>query len=119
MKLRLSQASLFTSIISAIDSQAKELGIEHFGATVRQLNSMVKAANDIVAAMDKDDIPSTMGMGLRAWLQCDDIGLSSRCMAYVLANGPRAEANHPHDADDFARCHRFLIAVPEATSGTN
>ena len=35
-------------------------------------------------------------------------------MAYVLADGPHAANNNPHDPSDFNRCVGFLNAVPEA-----
>jgi hypothetical protein len=61
-------------------------------------------------------------MGLRAWIDSDETGLSSRYLACVLtrdtawdrtAGYPRAELHHPHDAGDFGRCAKMIDAQPE------
>jgi hypothetical protein len=83
--------------------------------TTRQINEVIRAANDIIAACERKPVYSSPGMGLTAWLASDDVGLSSRYMASVLSERFRAEYAHPRDADDFGRCQRLLIAVPSLT----
>lgn len=89
----------------------------------RKMNAIIEAANDIMAALESDDRPAKDGVGLSAWLQSDDTGLSSGHMAFNLAaatNHPArhmtsqyAECRHPLDPEDFGRCYRMLRAVPE------
>lgn len=116
---RLSQCELVGAILEAVD----RLGAKH--ASVRQMNAVIAAANDIVAAFEKDDTRAAPGAGLGAWLASDDTGASSRYLAVSLARAAGIEPrqypggrpqhekrNHPHDPDDFGRCVRMLDVVP-------
>lgn len=47
------------------------------------------------------------------WIEHGEIGLSSRTIWTRLTGRPVFEVNHPHDPDDFERCHKLLEAVPE------
>ena len=58
---------------------------------------------------------ATDGMSLSEWFNCDDTGLSSRFMAYVMDSGippqiPVQEYAYPRDADDLGRCIRMVRA---------
>jgi hypothetical protein len=46
------------------------------------------------------------------WFATGEVGLSSRCMASALT-GRAFDGSHPHDPDDFYRCYKLLVAVPE------
>ncbi len=111
--LNLNQMSLATGIMKLVSDQAHHQGVE-FYACSRHYNAMISAATTIVVQCAKPPVMTTPNMGLHAWLNSDDVGASSGFMAYVLSNGPVVDNNHPRDNSDFGRCHRFLLAVPEA-----
>lgn len=97
----------------------KELANQHEGATAtsRQMNVICAAATTICEHMATDDIPSKPNEGLQRWLGGHDTGVSSLTMAAVMFSAGNYVGNphlysHPHDSDDFGRCHRFLEAVP-------
>lgn len=107
------------ALVSAI---SKELGRQHPGLPVdNRYNTIIKAANGIVAEYDREPVMATSGMGLEAWLNSDDTGASSLFMAYALCNnrhlmwyGRKAPSNnYPRDVDDLGRCIRLSEAVPE------
>lgn len=87
----------------------------------RQMNAVVAAANDIIAALDRPHVPAIPGMGLARWLTSDDTGRSSKYMVHALAQRAGCDAtyvevrdgDYPHDPDDFGRCVRLLDAVPQ------
>lgn len=47
------------------------------------------------------------------WLQYSETGASSKTMYNCLTGNRDFEINHPHDADDFSRCYKLLLAIPE------
>lgn len=101
------------SQIQLVGAVMKELERQDVrGLCTRHFNAVIAAVDDMIEQIERPAVPSSPGMGLRAWLASDDTGLSSRYMASVLGDFD-AEYAHPHDADDFGRCHRLLIAVPE------
>jgi len=85
----------------------------------RQYDALIQAADMIIRECQREPISSSAGMGLKAWLASDDTGMSSKYMASVLSDvmlgkyGFSCEYAHPHDLDDFGRCSRLLLAVPE------
>ncbi len=98
-------------LISAISTCLEKHGVKEL--VPRQFNAIINAANEIIAECERKPVMTSDGMGLMRWLASDDVGLSSRYMASVLDGGFVAEYAHPHDADDFGRCVRLLVAVPE------
>ncbi len=88
---------------------SKKHGVK--GASPRQFNAIIRAANTLVEDFGRDDVPATPGMGLKAWLASDDTGASSLYMAWVLCDSPHRNYAYPLDPDDFGRCVRFLEAV--------
>lgn len=84
-------------------------------AEPRLFNSVIAAANSIVAEFAKPIVKASQGMGLMAWLASDDVGRSSKFMAWVLSGHlfPKPEFGYPHDPDDLGRCIRLVRAVPE------
>lgn len=106
----MNQFDLVTGFLKVIGKQQKCV-------KPRVINTVIECANKIISEIERPDIVATPGMGLSAWLKCDDTGLSSRFMAHVLSGGPPAENRHPLDADDFGRCYRFLRAVCAPGSG--
>jgi len=103
-----SQIDLVTAIMRELEHQ----GIVE--ANPRQINSISRAADDIIREFNKPTVLSTANMGLDRWSRSDDTGASSRRMAYVLMDGGFHRPAYPLDPDDFGRCYRFLKAVPEA-----
>lgn len=100
--------------IELIAAIGKELGRQkHKYLNARQMGAVINAANLIVAEMETPHRSSVPGEGLTAWLASDDAGMSSKYMAHILADGPKVEPAYPHDADDFGRCSRFLLAVTD------
>jgi len=98
-------------LIAEIVAELSRQGIRDL--TTRKFNAAIRAVNDIIAAVERDDRPTEPGEGLQDWLVGDDTGHSSRYMAFVLADGPECPCTYPHDPDDFGRCYRFLLAVPD------
>lgn len=52
------------------------------------------------------------------WITCDDTGISSEAMWTVMMGRTpetrwKSLGNHPHDPDDFGRCHRLLLRFPQ------
>jgi hypothetical protein len=113
VSFHLHQMQLFSAIVAEVDRQMKVAGVpkKERGACARNLNTIIKAANEIVADFKEPLREAVPGMGYQAWLACDDRGLSSETLARYLTHGAvSGEVNHPHDADDFGRCYRMLRA---------
>ena len=110
-KIHIQQIPLINGICTELDRQHPGIAVNP-----RTYNVLIKAANDIVAAVGTLPIPATPGMGLDAWLKSDDVGASSLFMACVLGECGIPEYAIPHDADDFDRCVKLLEAVPELIS---
>lgn len=112
MDLPFGQLDVFVALCRAVG----ELGVE--ATTHRQMNALKGAADLIYDALAHADVPATPGMGLRAWFECDETGLSSKYLAAVFS-ARHADPNrpHPHDAGDFGRCVKLLDAVPEFRLG--
>ena len=98
-------------LISAITKHLERQGVKEL--VPRQFIAIINAANEIIAECERKPVMTSEGMGLMRWLASDDVGLSSRYVASVLDGCFVAEYAHPHDADDFGRCVRLLVAVPE------
>jgi hypothetical protein len=49
------------------------------------------------------------------WLDLGDNGISSETIAAVMCGAPfdHRRHGHPHDGDDFGRCHRLLCLYPQ------
>lgn len=103
----LNQINLITAVCNELEKQGVSSDM-----VPRQFNAVIRAVNSIIAEMEKKPVFTTPGMGLQAWLDSDDTGLSSLYMASVLGDFSRPYA-HPADIGDFARCLRLLKAVPE------
>lgn len=54
----------------------------------RQFNAVIKAATLLSDEINKQTQNAEEGMGLVAWLASDDVGMSSKYMAQVLAGIP-------------------------------
>ena len=101
-----SQIELIATITKFLDKQGVKTMVP------RQFNAIVTAVNSIIDEIEKPVVMASPGMGLNAWLNSDDTGISSMWMAAVLRSRT-SPYGHPHDVDDFARCMRLLEAVPE------
>lgn len=106
--IQLDQMGLFIAINKEITRQFPKTAV-----IPRQVNAVIAAANAIVAEFANGEILTTPGMGLTAWLASDDWGVSSKFMAGVLSGKFVAEKGYPRDPDDFGRCRRLILAVPE------
>lgn len=110
------QIALVTAITNEQSRQHPRLPADH------RYNSIIAAANSIIAEYERQPVMATDRMGLRAWLDSDDTGASSLFMAFTLATdeqrrhfrGRGQPGNHyPLDPDDLGRCIRLIDAVPE------
>jgi hypothetical protein len=83
-------------------------------ANARHLNAVTRAAAYACAELGRPHVPATDGMGIAAWLACDETGESSLFLWSCLdPNGNKsASYAHPCDAADFLRCVGLLRAVP-------
>ena len=97
-------------LINAVVKELKKQGVKDL--IPRQYNMIIESVNKIIAECEKKPVMASAGMGLRDWLRSDDVGMSSRYMASILG-GFACPYNHPLDLDDFGRCSRLLLAVPE------
>lgn len=105
---RLNSMALISAISKEINNQIPNLPVNS-----RLMNCIIQSANGIAAEFAKDSVMATKGMGLTAWLESDDTGLSSKYMASVLSGQFCADFAYPRDPDDFGRCVRLIEAVPE------
>lgn len=112
----LSQPALVGAILRHLDST----GIAEI--SVRQMNAVIAAADEIMAALADAHRPAVPGSGLAAWLRSDETGASSLYLAKALAPAAGLGPIHPsigsaepwpHDPADFGRCVGLLDAVPE------
>lgn len=111
----INQINLVSAILTEISKQCKQRKVPD-EAPPHVINAVIEAANLVVAQAARKPIMAREGMGLDKWLASDDTGSSSKAMAHHLL-GAYCERNadaHPIDPADFGRCHRFLLAVPEA-----
>jgi len=82
----------------------------------RQINAVIRAADDILAELRQPERVAVSGAGLAAWLSSDRVGSSSLWMAKTLTGywrGKPAQYAYPHDPSDFNRCLGLLDACPE------
>lgn len=116
MPPRISQVDLVSGILTLLD----KLGVKNVSS--RQINAVIKAADEIKEAIETPDRLATPNMGLAAWLNSDDTGQSSLYMARaivpfttlaVYVSRSTSTEPWPHDPDDFGRCVRLLDAAPE------
>lgn len=113
---QLNQIGLFSAIAKEISRQCPGIPAD------ARSNIVIKAADMIVAEYAREPVMAKPSMGLTAWLQSDEVGMSSEYMAWVLSKGDpavwgprRTKLSYPHDADDFGRCRRLILAVPNLT----
>lgn len=116
--MKIKQLQLITAMMAEVSRQSKEAGeadlLESF-----QMNALIDGANLAVERFNREAIRASDNTGLKVWLASDDVGMSSKFMAHVLAGGPKCEFAYPHDPADFNRCVKFLRAVPEARKKLN
>ena len=81
----------------------------------RQFNAIIKAADLILDELRQPERVVKSNMGLSAWLESDQVGLSSKYMALVLTGRSMKNVpyNYPRDASDFDRCLGLIEACPE------
>lgn len=114
--MQLDQIKLIVAITKEVERQYKAAGQGRANVPIFQMQAIIEGANAVVAGFAREFTKATPGMGLDAWLKCDDRGMSSDAMCHACFGQPevhRANA-HPIDPDDFGRCVRFLRAVPMA-----
>lgn len=111
---KIEQMKLVIAIMNELSRQIPELPGEP-----RYMNAAIAAANSVCAELAKPIVKATSGMGLDAWLDSDDTGLSSLYMAHALScvdhlewNGDKPRYAYPRDPDDLGRCIRLTEAVP-------
>lgn len=104
----LNQIDLITAISNEICRQHPKIKAEP-----RLFNAIIAAADMLVDEYAKPNTPASDGMGLTAWLACDDVGRSSKYMAWLLNKDKfsQPEFGFPNDADDFGRCVRMTSAI--------
>lgn len=106
----ISQIQLINAMCQAISEQGNPTLLP------RQINAVIRAADDILAELRAPERVAMPGAGLQAWLTSDRTGLSSLWMAKTLAGywgDPSVRYAYPHDPSDFNRCLGLLDACPE------
>jgi hypothetical protein len=116
MSNQVSQMTLVTGIMGFIGDKYPELEVN-----ARHYNAIISAANTLTDALNTPHESSKENMGLEAWLVSDEVGMSSKFLAFKLSGSPLAlsEYEHPYDPDDFQRCRKMLDAVPELKDKLN
>lgn len=111
-RIALNQIDLITAINNEICRQVPGIAAEP-----RLFNAIIAAANSLVDEFAKPIVKATPGMGLFPWLSSDDVGTSSKFMAWVLSYNQfrQPEFGYPRDPDDFGRCRRLVLAEPKFT----
>ena len=105
----ISQIQLISDIQEMLGQKYPELKLN-----TRQFNAVMQASTLLSNELNKKTQHAGEGAGLVAWLASDDVGMSSRYMAHVLAPiDGEGEYAHPLDPSDFQRCRKLLVAVPE------
>lgn len=103
----ITQVELITAIATAIEAHGQP------GLTAREMNTVIRAATEIVRELHEPERPVIPVMGINAWLRSDHTGSASLWMARVLAKVGAARYAYPRDDSDFRRCVGLLIACPE------
>lgn len=103
----ITQIQLIATIAEAIEAHGTP------GLNARELNTVIRAATEIIRELQRPEISVMPGMGINAWLRSDHTGSSSLWMARVLAKVGAARYAYPHDPHDFRRCVGLLLACPE------
>jgi hypothetical protein len=113
MKQNVAQITLMTGFMSFIKNEYPELDLN-----CRQYNAIIKAATTLADELNTPNESAKANMGLVAWLKSDDVGSSSKFLAFKLSGSPLAicDNRHPRDPADFQRCRDMLDAVPELKS---
>lgn len=119
MKLQINQMQLVAAISNEIIKQAKNANIDNLNVKHYQFNAIIDGANAVIKGFEREERLAKPNMGLWAWQECDETGASSSAMAVnILGHGHCNDRKaYPYDADDFSRCYKFLLAVPEAKDG--
>jgi len=114
--MKINQPALVTAITKHIAKTAPNSTLNQ-----HRLNVIITAANQICEAFERKPIPAVPRMGLEAWWACDDVGMSSLYMAWLLSG--KSPTNCPiqypivyavpRDLGDFGRCYKLLRAAPE------
>jgi hypothetical protein len=73
-------------------------------------NKIIEAANIVCEACKRERVYANKPMTPSEWLECDDVGESSKYMLTVLANlgFPPENGPTPRDSNDLGRCIRML-----------
>ena len=87
----------------------------------RQMNTIIAAADSILATLNSPFRPAPPGCGLDCWLKSDETGMSSLFVAGLLSGRTlytpegrcSSDLHHPRDAADFNRICVLLDAAPE------
>ena len=106
----ISQIELLSVVLHELERQ----GVKSLYS--KQYNEIIASINNIIEVAERKAVLTKPNMGLDAWLKSDDTGISSEFMAGVLSKTFYRKYGHPHDIDDFGRCMRLLVAVPELRS---
>src|SRR5688572_20795911 len=112
----ITQVELVAGILAFLDGH----GFRAINA--RQMNAIIRGADEIMAELRQPHTEAAPACGLQAWLASDSTGTPARYMARALGppagikDGvyvPQSDEPFPHDPSDFARCVGLLDAVPE------
>lgn len=81
----------------------------------RQYNAVIKAANIICEEVRKPTVSATQNISLESWAMSDDVGMSSKFLAFKLSGVPSLITDYalPYDVDDFSRCYKLIKSVPD------
>lgn len=77
-----------------------------------KLGALFVVTNEQESAEWRAEVGWGIANSVGEWFGCGDTGLSSVCMVRHFLGREQDEIHHPHDADDFGRCLRFLERFP-------
>ncbi|BDU35521.1 hypothetical protein TUMSATVNIG1_61300 (plasmid) [Vibrio nigripulchritudo] len=98
---------MFSAIVEEIDKQSPGCDVDP-----RLLNTVLEATKLICSEWDRERSYADKPMTPQEWMNCDDVGASSKYMLTVISGlgVPGDEGPIPRDADDLGRCIRMVIA---------
>lgn len=104
----LNQIDLISAISEEVSRQYPGIKTEP-----RLFNAIVAAADSLVAAFAEPRKDAVPGMGLSMWLRSDDVGASSKYMAWLMNKDKflMPDFSVPIDVSDFSRCVKMVDAI--------
>ena len=116
MSNKVSQMALVSGIMDFMKNNYPNVDVN-----TRHYNAIISAANTLTDVLNTPHEPAKENTGLETWLRSDEVGMSSKFLAFKLSGNSLAMTGyeHPYDPSDFERCRKMFKAVPELKDKLN